>query len=222
MRKGILLFARYAFMPNLLGYCGGPDAHAMLEYVAAGHADPGLDDLIRRFQAAHAYLQFIARSFGMSDPLDPRVVEAYWVGNDLLEHVEMRNFFAFVDGKSGPRIPKPVRKYLLGQVPRGARPHHSFHVLDISVRTGVIQENMESLEKCRIGWGIVQTTHDGLVPVRHEPLKLPDGRLALGEPGEKTVQRSFNDRGHLTGLEQGDVVSLHWDWVCDRLTLGQA
>ena len=96
MLEGSLLFARYAFMPNHLGYCGGPESQDLLEYAREGVADEGLNQIIRQFQAAYPYLQFIARSTGIGDPMDPRVVQAYWLGGDLLRRVEAREFYSFV------------------------------------------------------------------------------------------------------------------------------
>jgi hypothetical protein len=32
---------------------------------------------------------------------------------------------------------------------------------------------------------------------------------------------SVDGSGFLTDLAEGDVVSLHWEWVCDRLTPAQ-
>ena len=50
MQEGRLLFGRYAFMPNSLGLCGGPEAAALLDYCVADQADAGLDGLIRQFR----------------------------------------------------------------------------------------------------------------------------------------------------------------------------
>ncbi len=37
---------------------------------------------------AWAYLEIIPAAAGLADPVDERVVEAYWLGNDLLERVD--------------------------------------------------------------------------------------------------------------------------------------
>ena len=37
-----------------------------------------------QFEGAWPYLQLIAASNGIAEPLDPRVVEAYWTGNRLV------------------------------------------------------------------------------------------------------------------------------------------
>src|SRR6478736_4839314 len=84
---GPVLFARYAFPPNSHGYCGPPDNTAFLEMGSAGVVDAGMRLMARQFEGAWPYLELIAGAVGIPDPLDPRVVEAYWVGNGLLPRV---------------------------------------------------------------------------------------------------------------------------------------
>src|SRR3954449_12379548 len=90
---GALRFIHYAFMPNRLQYCGGDDNHTLLDYGTAQVVDGGLTPLLRRFTGAVPYLQLIARANGITDPFDSRVVEAYWIGNGLLEQVEARQLY---------------------------------------------------------------------------------------------------------------------------------
>ena len=55
--------------------------------------DGGLTPLLRRFTGALPYLQLIARANAIADPFDARVVEAYWLGNELLDGVEVRQLY---------------------------------------------------------------------------------------------------------------------------------
>ena len=50
--SGPALFARFAYPPNALGYCGPDDAQSVLEYAAARASDPGLVGLARQFSGA--------------------------------------------------------------------------------------------------------------------------------------------------------------------------
>ena len=52
-------------------------------------ASPTLDwwSWLRRLPARGPYLELIARSTGIKDPSERRVVEAYWVGIPLLETI---------------------------------------------------------------------------------------------------------------------------------------
>ena len=46
-----------------------------------------------------------------------------------------------------------------------------------------------------------------------------DGRsLRLGAPTVRQVSWRRDGLGFLRELRAGDWVSLHWDWICDRLT----
>ena len=87
--NGSLLFVRYAYPPNSLGYCGPADSTAFSEYGAAGVVDNGLVDLAKAFHGAWPYLELISSANGIRDPLDRRVVEAYWVGNRLLDRIPL-------------------------------------------------------------------------------------------------------------------------------------
>jgi hypothetical protein len=45
--------------------------------------------------------------------------------------------------------------------------------------------------------------------------------LGMGEPEAETVVRSIDGVGMIGDLQPGDWVSLHWEWICDRLTARQ-
>jgi Family of unknown function (DUF6390) len=83
--SGASLFARYAFPPNELGYCGPGGAELLLENAGRGGAGDSADGEVARrarlFDGAWPYLEIIADAAGLPDPLDGRVVEAYWIGN---------------------------------------------------------------------------------------------------------------------------------------------
>ncbi|MFD9867202.1 DUF6390 family protein, partial [Streptomyces niveus] len=58
--RGAILFARYAYPPNELGYCGPADHTALLR-----PADTeGIERGARQFDGAWCYLEFLAESAG--------------------------------------------------------------------------------------------------------------------------------------------------------------
>src|SRR5919109_999824 len=59
-RAGALLAARFSFMPNRLGYCGPEENRAMLDYLAEGHSDRGLEQILARFAGAFPYYSVVA------------------------------------------------------------------------------------------------------------------------------------------------------------------
>ena len=127
---GPLLFARYAYPPNSLGLCGADVQQTLLQYGAAGESDGGLAELARTFEGAWPYLELIAGANGIADPLDPRVVEAYWVGNDLLDSVRPGDLARHIDDRFRGRLGR-AREHIVDAVRGGAVPHHCFHVFAV-------------------------------------------------------------------------------------------
>jgi hypothetical protein len=215
---GSLRFVRYGFMPNRLRYCGGDDNRALFDYGTAGTVDGGLAPLLRRFSGALPYLRLIAHSNGIADPFDDRVVEAYWLGNELLNAVEVRQLYDSLRERFGTQLNPRTRDLVLGKAPAGARPHHSFHVLDVYSRVGDLGQSLHVLDQCRVSWARVERPEGGEVLVRRQPLALRNGKLALAEPVAERALRQVDGRGFVDHAQPGDWVALHWGWVCEVLT----
>jgi hypothetical protein len=220
-RSGALRFARYAYPPNELGYCGPDASRELLEQVAADGDDGDLRRLARGFEGAWPYLCLIATANGIADPLDERVVEAYWIGNALLTRVTQQLMGSSLEtrfrgraGKSWSRLSAPVSA--------GALPHHSFHVFGVYPWLGLLREGqvdtpLRVLDRCRVRWGEVLATSGGLATVRFRPLTWDGHRLGLGHPSVEEAMVSAGDLGLAGPIAPGDWVALHWDWVCERL-----
>jgi hypothetical protein len=225
---GAVLFARYAFGPNRLGYCGPDDPVGLLERAAEGTDLPGLRSLAQGFEGAWPYLALIAESNGLADPLDRSVVEAYWLGNALLDAVGVKALHGNLSDRFRPRLRADAWRWLESKAPDGAKPVHAFHVLDVFPRVGLMRSGdlgrvLEVLESCRIRWGRVEEVlPDERVRVAVVPLELRDGKLAIGDPRPTEVQAWRAGTGFLGEVQVGDLVSVHWDWLCDRLTSRQA
>ena len=156
---GPILFARYAYPPNERGYCGPPQHQTLLEYGASGVVDGGLVELARAFEGAWPYLQFITATTGIADPLDRRVVEAYWIGSDLLDRIDFKLFGDSLLDRFRPRAGSNWG-YLAEAIPAGVVPHHAFHVFGIYLWVGLLGSDhgdhpLHILDRCRIRWGRV-------------------------------------------------------------------
>ena len=84
---------RYAFAPNRLHLCGPDKSSEIYAYLSEGETDKGLEILLSQFKTMYPYLRQIAHSNKINDPLDKKVVDAYWIGNSLLENVLPRQFW---------------------------------------------------------------------------------------------------------------------------------
>lgn len=220
--SGAIRFGRYAFPPNSLGYCGPEDNLSLLEYVSSGSADGGLIELGRQFSGAYPYLRLIADANGIQDPFDDRVVEAYWVGNDLLDRVGPAPFDESLRNRFGKRVMVADFRWLETKLEGGARPHHNFHVFEIYPRAGLMNDAaapvlLTTMDNCRISWARVVHVGGATVEVDRQPLVLADGKLTLGPVARQHLVLQLDGRGLLPSVKPGDDVAVHWGWACEVL-----
>jgi hypothetical protein len=221
LTQGPLLFARFAFPPNSLGYCGPSEPSTLFEVAHAG-AEREVEHLARAFDGAFPYLQLIAAANRIPDPLDRRVVEAYWVGSPLLDRIDHAAMGTALDARFRPRV-GPQWGFLAETIPAGAVPHHSFHVFGVYpwvglLRAGRTEQPLRVLDRCRIRWGTVQSVQGDIAVVQNRLLTWDGRRLDYGEPVSETVRWAMDGASITEAITPGDVVALHWDWVCDRLS----
>ncbi len=219
---GPVLFARYAFPPNALGYCGPADRSALVEAASTGGDLTELRSLAARFEGAWPYLEVIARCHGIADPLDPRVVEAYWIGNELALSLPPSALTTQLERCFGTSL--DCRSTPLGRVvAAGGVSHHSLHVFAVYPWLAILRSvtpgpALGVLDRCRIRWGRVERVRGERVWVRSAPLCFDDTRLTLGRERIEEARRPVRDLALGAALVPGDLVALHWNWVCDRLS----
>lgn len=206
---GLLRCARYSFSPNKLKYCG-PDKNKELQgYLKTKSSDLGLKNMLADFTALHPYLKLIAKENGIADEFDERVVEAYWLGNELLETVTLKSFF----NHGLKRLPKKDLKWFEVKLPRGAKPNHQFHVFNFWKRTGHLARlhTVETMDNCRISTGKMLPGNK----IKTNKLIYKNGQLGF-EPAIKEVQNLEK------AYKSGDLVTIHWGWVCEKINKSQA
>lgn len=220
---GHRLFAQYAYAPNALGYCG-PEGSAALLAVACGRGDDvDVPALAKRFSGAWPYQKVLAE-LARADPLDARVVRAYWTGNELTDRVDRAKF--------GPALLDRIRpvagsywSHLGDDLLTEAAPTHAFHVLAVYPWSRLLDagqsEPLRVLDSCRIASaGVLAVEPDHLV-VASRHLEYADGVLSLGPEQEEQVGYRVGGASFVDEVQPGDVVAVHWGFVCDRLTREQ-
>ncbi len=217
--------SRYSFGPNRLHYCG-PDANNELHgLIENGEDNIGLTILLQQFKTLYPYLKYIARVNNIADPFDPLVVEAYWLGNKLLETVEKRTLHQFfIDVlRIKDKIGNKEFSWLEEKIGQGALPHHSFHVLNIWRRTGEadIAHTLESMSECCVSSGVVTKVLGPIITVLTEPLIYKDGKLSLGSAISKTLTRQLEAEYDIEQIKVGQIVSIHWSVPCEIITKKQ-
>ncbi len=223
---GLLKCSRYAFGPNRLHYCGPDASSEIAEHIKHSESDPALAALLAQFQTMYPYLKKIAEANRIENPFDVRVVEAYWIGSDLLENVEKKDFYEHLvdDHKIDKRIGKKSFALVADKIGKGAVPHHSFHVLDIWKRTGHVAKphTIESMASCIVSWGVVKKTDGMFLEVETEPLVYEVGKLALGAPMIQKIARGLGAPIDIDEAKTGDIITIHWGVPCEVITKKQA
>jgi len=218
---GVALCARFSIATNRLQYCGPKDAEPALYRAITENAD--LDrarDALRRFEALNPYLEAIGEKYGL-DPLDRKVVEAYWIGNDLLDAFDRNDFLRILDALVRRGLPRSTADRLARFLPEHPIPHHVFHVAFVGVGevTGHVETTIANMEACRPAWAEVVALDRGSARLRGPVLGVSEGRVTLSTELERKLSY---DPKILPNLSTGDVVALHWSHPALALTAPQA
>lgn len=221
MTDGAVTFARYAYPPNALGYCGPDAGDELFERAHAGAGDGDLRALARDFEGAWPYLEVLAGAAGVDDPLDARVVDAYWLGAPPADQVALGDLGRSIDDRFRRRAGAGWDRLREALVP-GAPLCHALHVFCVSpwvglLRAGVVDQPLEVVDRCRIRWGRVTAVDGDRATVVSRPVVLDGGRLALGDPVPEVVEHAHGGDSLGPPPQVGDVAACHWGWVCDVL-----
>lgn len=219
--RGIIRCARYAFMPNKLSFCGPDKNEDLFHYGHSQEVDQGLDLILKEFQVLYPYLKLIAQANQLKDPFNERIIEAYWIGNQLLENVTKPKLYNHLidEQKLKKKLNKKLLKKTIEKIPLGAKPHHSFHVLSVWKRTGNldIMHTINTMDLCRIGWGKIKGVNRPYLEVDYQPLVLEKDRLELGQAISQKILYEINNLGFIKKPKIGKWVSFHWGFACEIL-----
>src|SRR3989344_9054040 len=208
--KGLLLCARYSSAPNYFGYCGPPKNSSLIDHLREDVGDIEVKHILSQFDTLYLNLKLIAFENKIKDPFTKKVVEAYWIGNNLLNKVKNKDYVSLLSEKF--KLEKKIGnkkfellkyKFLSNQ----ALPHHSFHVFNIFKRTGHINsdQTIETMDNCRIGWGVIkklQITNYKLqikskiqnIIVNTKQLSINNQLLILNKPVERELNIDYKGK----------------------------
>lgn len=214
--RGTQLFARYAFAPNALGYCGPPGAAALRH-----GSDADVRAAARRFSGAWPYLQVLARMTGIDDPMDHRLVESYWLGGGVGADLDPQEFGTELLAVIGPQAGH-YWTHLSPELLREAAGNHCFHVFGVYpwsrlLGKGRDDQPLHVLDSCRISWGTVLSHDESDAQVRCRKLEMHSGMLTLSAPAVTLAAVRVDGYSAVPDLADGDEVALHWGQVCGRL-----
>ncbi len=220
---GALRFARFAVPPNALGYCGPAGTTELAAYRSGELTyDAGLVELAHAFEGAWPYLELLAGAIRSDDPLDDRVVEAYWIGNELCGRVETNDWAWHLVDRFGPRAGNELDRVTAG-VEAGGLPHHAFHVFCVYPWVGLLREGrggrepLDIVRQCHVSWGSVVDRIDDVALIDGPTLTWDRTGLARGPSERRSVHVDRRLSAVDAAVTPGAVVAVHWGEVVDVL-----
>ncbi len=216
--------SRYAASPNFFGYCGPNKNSNIIDHLKEKIADKELTHLLTEFETLYPYLQLIAKENKIADPFERRVVEAYWLGNNLLNNIKNKDYLDFLKEKLvlNKRITDQGFKKIANKIlTLNYLPHHNFHVFNIFKRTGNDSSfhTLKTMDECRINFGKVKMINSVVVETRK--LVIKNNRLVLDKPILREIKMNYKGKKFLEDLKPDEWVSFHWGIICDRLNVSQ-
>ena len=213
---GARMFARYAYAPNALGYCGPP--------LGATLRDGSADDVLtaaRGFSGAWPYLRVLSRLTRIADPLDHRLVESYWLGGGVGADVAPVQFFDELLAIIGPQAGR-YWSHLTPDLADEAAGNHCFHVFGVYPWTrflgrGMDQHPLHVLDSCRISWGSVVSRVGAVIEVLSRPLVFDGRTLELAQPAIRRLDVWADGYCAVPDVAVGDTIAMHWGRLCGRL-----
>ena len=213
---GVEMFARYAYAPNALGYCGPP--------LGATLRDGSVDDVRRaatKFSGAWPYLRVLSALTGIVDPLDYRMVESYWLGGGVGADVGASEFFDALLAIIGPQAGR-YWSHLTPDLACEAAGNHGFHVFGVYPWTRFLGRGMDDqplsvLDNCRITWGTVVSRAGDDVDVTCRGLAWDGHSLSLAPARARRLDVWADGYSAVPDVAVGDEVAVHWGRLCGRL-----
>lgn len=214
------MFARYAYAPNALGYCGPP--------LGATLRDGSIEDVrtaATKFSGAWPYLQVLSAMTGIAHPLDYRVVESYWLGGGVGAELDPHEFIDELLAIIGPQAGR-YWSHLTADLVFEAAANHCFHVFGVYPWSRLLGRGMDEhplsvLDNCRITWGTVLSRDRDVAEVRCCGLVWDGRTLDLSEPSARRVDVWIDGYSAIPDVAAGDQVAMHWGRLCGRLQPGQ-
>ncbi|OBF79175.1 hypothetical protein A5791_11660 [Mycobacterium sp. 852002-51163_SCH5372311] len=216
LTSGAEMFARYAYAPNALGFCGPP--------LGATLRDGSVEDVRRaatRFSGAWPYLRVLSNLTGIADPLDYLLVESYWLGGGVGAGLDPDQFFDGLLAIIGPQAGR-YWSHLTPDLAGEAAANHCFHVFGVYPWTRFLGQTTSEhpltvLDNCRITWGTVVSRDGEQIEVLCRQLIWDGAALRLSEPAHRRLEVWADGYSAVPDVAVGDDVAMHWGRLCGRL-----
>jgi hypothetical protein len=209
---GVELACRFSYITSSLHYCGpSSSAPALLRYIRQRDNAEEVRAALQKFEGLYAYLPAIGL-VNNKDFLDYDVVEAYWIGNSLLDNLTDDDLKSIITTLATRGFPKSMAQERVESLPPGLVAHHDFNVLymGVGLTSGKVEPTLASMENCRVSWGRVVEFHASNLIVKARRLQYINKKFVLSEEETRTVTYIPDMLGP---VKKGDHVAIHWGFA---------
>ena len=219
--NGIELASRFSYITNSLRFCGPSEAYEQfLQYLDKKNNEEEVKNLLLKFESLRPYFTSIAEKAEL-DCFDYKVIEAYWIGNRLLDNFNNEDMKKIIIKLTLRGLPKSIGEKLIHNMPSGLMPHHNFNVLYVGVgmTTKSVETNIQNMDNCRVSWGkVLEVSQDKLLVQTNLLIKNNNNKFELKQNETKTAVYLPK---MVPNIKNGDVVALHWGFAPLILTQEQ-
>ncbi|MEM4598952.1 MAG: DUF6390 family protein [Candidatus Diapherotrites archaeon] len=210
--EALVRACKYALLPNKLGYCGASDfSKSYLSFIENPVQEEAtkIEATLKSFRAMYSYLKLIA-SHNDSEPFSKDVVEAYWLGNSLLENVPVEAVKDMIK-RDFIEIPAEQREKKATFLKSNVLVQHSFHVLYVNFLNPKVKPVCKNMDMCIVKYGKVIDFSEKKVKTKSISLKYALGEIKVIEK-VLLLGNPFN-----YCLKKGALVSIHWGSIIEPI-----
>lgn len=214
MEEGLKLLIPFAFGPNYLKYCGPIGTYRLLYSCwKSGRYGKKVKRIFTKFEALYPYLCLIAECNEL-DPFDYEVIEAYWIGNKLVENVSVQELKENLYREFSPSLTREIISKKLEKIKGDIPPTHLFHVLYFTSITGKLKITLSSQEKCKVSLGEVKKMGGEKAKVEFNGLTIKNKKYSF-KKRRKEIWIEFPVKGEkisfISDINRGELIFFHWD-----------
>jgi hypothetical protein len=213
--KALKLASLFSYSPNHKGYCGRDSAgDVFTRCILKGECEKVPREL-KHFIVLYPYLKTIATLTGLS-LFDHKVVEAYWIGNELLEKIPVSGYDTLLKEFKKQGVPSWLINTLRKKKPVRFIPNHLFQVLHVGVgqASGSVPFDIQSINSCMIRWGkVLMVKADGTVTASLKQLT----QSGAGYKLTKVKTTLSAGSSPFFKPKVGEIIAVHWGHIVKRL-----
>jgi hydrogenase maturation factor len=178
-----------------------------------------VESVLRKLPVLCPYLKLIASCNG-AKIFDREVVEAYFIGNEMIENVPFKKSIDVIkeilEKRNTPSV--KIRK-ILNDLSSDFKPHHNFHVFLVAPKVNEKMKSVSLLDLCRVAWGKVVGRGIRRLEISYIPLKKKGERLDFSQKRRKINTEYIKEASG--EIEIGNWVALHWGKTTLKLSSSQ-